>query len=191
MKLGKQTLQPAHIHYITATGDRLPVLGTFGAKASLDNPKQVGEIILNVSLLPHLNLLGQTAIHLVGIDTCALVQPGGNTCKDDVQAILEESQHSQALSKVCKQLCMEFLELFKPELSCAKDYKLEVAFKLDTTMVFCKPPTIPFTILEDLHTAYDASIKQGVWVPTQFKQYGTPVMPVKKTLLPGQQKAKL
>ena len=44
---------------------------------------------------------------------------------------------------------------------------------------------------EDLNAAYEAGIQKGVWVPTSFNEYGTPVVPVRKAPLPGQRKAKL
>ena len=165
-KLGKLMLQPARICYISATGDLLPVLGTSNAKASLDNPTWAREVMLNILSLPYLNLLSRTDIHLLRINVHALLQPGDNTCKDDVHSTLEESQPDQALSKACKQLFLEFPDLFKPELGCLKDYELEVAFKPDAKPVFCKPQTVLFAILEGLNTAYNASIGNGVWVPT-------------------------
>ena len=84
----------------------------------------------------------------------------------------------KCLVKACKQLCEEFPEVFKPELSCLRDYELEVAFKPDAKLVLCEPWTVPFALLEDLNTAYDTGIKKGIWVPTQFNKYGTPVMPI-------------
>ena len=108
------------------------------------------------------------AIHLLGIDVRALLQPGGNICKDDIHAILEESQSKQTLRKACKQLCAEFPELFKPELGYHKDYELEISFKLGGKPVFCKPQTVPFAILEDLNAAHDVGIRNFVWVLTLF-----------------------
>ena len=86
---------------------------------------------------------------------------------------------------------MEYLYLFEPELGGLKDYELEVAFKPDAKPVFCKPRTVPCAILEDLNAAYDAGIRNGVWVLTQFNKYGTHVVTIWKALLPGQKKAKL
>ena len=36
-RLGKPILHPACIHYVSATGNHVPVLGTFNAKASLES----------------------------------------------------------------------------------------------------------------------------------------------------------
>ena len=112
MKLGKLMLEPACIYFTSPTGNHLPVLGTFNAKASLDHCTWVCEIRLNISSLLCLNLLDKTA----------LLQLEGNTCTDDVHAILEGDQPDQMLSQACKQLCTEFLKLFKPKTGCLKDY---------------------------------------------------------------------
>ena len=37
-----------------------------------------------------------------------------------------------------------------------------------------------------LPSLYNAGIAKGVWQPTQFNEYGTPVVPFGKTCLPGQ-----
>ena len=96
-----------------------------------------------------------------------------------------------ALQRACQQLCTEYPELFEPELGCLKGVELDIRFKPDAQPIFCKPRTVPFAIMEDLHNAYNAGIKKGIWVPTKFNAYGTPVVPIRKALLPGQQKAKL
>ena len=117
-------------------------------------------------------MLGRTAIHLLAINILVLLgQPGINTCSDDIHAILEDNKPYHALPKACKQLCKKFPDLFKPELGCLKDYELEVALRPNAKPVFCKPRTVPFAILEDLKAAYDAGIKKGIWVPTQFNEY--------------------
>ena len=39
--------------------------------------------------------------------------------------------------------------------------------------------------------AYEAGIKRGVWELTEFNSYGTPVVPIRKSPLPGQAKASI
>uniref|UniRef100_A0A5S6QRA0 RNA-directed DNA polymerase n=1 Tax=Trichuris muris TaxID=70415 RepID=A0A5S6QRA0_TRIMR len=91
----------------------------------------------------------------------------------------------------CKKLCNQFSDLFKPELDCLKDFELEVSFKPDAKPIFCKPRTVPFAILEDLNQAYDAGIKRGVLVPTQFNDYGTPMVRVRKAFSKDRKKVTL
>ena len=55
--------------------------------------------------------------------------------------------------------------------------------------LFLRP--VPFAILDDLNQAYNAGIAKGVWKPTQFNAYGTPVVPIRKKVPPGQSNGKL
>ena len=87
----------------------------------------------------------------------------------------------------CKKLCEDFPELWKPGLGgWLKDVELEVEFKKDALPVFCKARPIPRAIQDDLEKAYEEGIAKGTWGYTQFNEDGTPVVPVKKPLLPGQ-----
>ena len=52
--------------------------------------------------------------------------------------------------------------------------------------IFCKPHPVPFAPQEDLAHGYQKGIARGVWKPVQFNDYGTPAVPIKKSLLPGQ-----
>eukprot|EP00731_Ephydatia_muelleri_P024399 Em0016g670a len=121
------------------------------------------KIQFTVSKTPRLNLLGRDAI--VKLDL--------------------------VLQEACEQLCVEFPDLFKPELGCLKDFQLEVKFKPEAKSVFCKPRVVPFALLEDLNQAYDAGIAQEVWKPVQFNSYGTPVVPIRKSCTPNQAKARI
>ena len=45
---------------------------------------------------------------------------------------------------------------------------------------------MPFAIQVDLAQAYERGIAKWVWRPAQFNDFGTPVVPLKKPLRPGQ-----
>ena len=184
-KLGKPPLQTAPTRYITATGSSVPVLGTFRAKVSRDNLTKV--IAFNVSSLQHLDIIGRTAICDLEINILSLLKGTSSTA---VNVIEKNDQPEGELREACRKLCKEFPDLFKKELGCLKDFELEVAFKPDATPIFHKPRTVPYALLEDLNAAYEAGIRKGVWVPTSFNDYGTPVVPIRKTP-PPRQKAKL
>ncbi|XP_045124381.1 uncharacterized protein K02A2.6-like [Portunus trituberculatus] len=77
------------------------------------------------------------------------------------------------------------------KLGCLKDFNLEVQFKPDVKPIFCKPRSVPFAIQDDLAKAYDAGIARGVWEPAQFNAYRTPIVPIRKAMLPGQVKLKI
>ena len=95
------------------------------------------------------------------------------------------------LLKACEQLCDEFPSLFSPGLGVLKDFKLDVKFKEDATPVFCKPRTVPIALQEDLEAAYDEGIAKGVWKPTTFCNYGTPVVLIRKKDSKGKPTGKL
>ena len=170
------------------------MLGRFYANASVDSLTRGGGIEINVAENP-LNLLGHSAVRQLHIDVMSLGQDPlrshGRKTPTQVQAITRDDKPDVQLQDACQELCGEFPVLFKPELGCLKDFELEVRFKPDAKPVFCKPRTVPLALLDDLNLAYDAGIKKGVWQPAQFNEYGTPVVPIRKPLLPGQQKRKL
>ena len=96
-----------------------------------------------------------------------------------------------SLDAACIQLCGEFPTLFESTLGCLKDFSLDIRFKPEAKPIFKKPRPVPFSILQDLNEAYEAGIKRGVWELTDFNSYGTPVVPIRKSPLPGQVKASI
>ncbi|KAK3729828.1 hypothetical protein RRG08_058147 [Elysia crispata] len=71
------------------------------------------------------------------------------------------------------------------------DFELDIKFKVDAKPVFCKPRTVPLAVQNDLEKAYDAGIAKGIWKPTTFSSYGTPVVLIRKKALQGQTKAQI
>uniref|UniRef100_A0A5S6Q499 Reverse transcriptase domain-containing protein n=1 Tax=Trichuris muris TaxID=70415 RepID=A0A5S6Q499_TRIMR len=134
--------------------------------------------------------VSRRTIRDLDIDVHALLK-GESASVGKVHAIRPHDEPNIALQRACKELCNKFPDLFKPELGCLKDFELEISFKPDAKPVFCKPHMVPFAIQEELNQAYDAGIKQGVWVPVQFNDYGTPVVPVRKSLAKDQRKVTL
>ena len=68
-----------------------------------------------------------------------------------------------ALHKACKQLCTEFLDRLKPEPGCLKDYELDVTFKPNAKLVFCKTQAVhfPFWRISMLHTMPESRKPSG------------------------------
>jgi len=141
-----------------------------------------------VTELPQLNLLGRNVIVQFGMSIDYLLYPDSahSNVVTEVKPVNQCIERDTSLQVACKQLCDEFPDLFKSELGCLKDFELDVKFKSDTTPIFCIPHPVPFALHEDLSHAYDQGIARGVWKPVQFNDYGTPVVPIKKSLLPGQ-----
>ena len=169
----------------------MPTLGIFSTVVTLQGEESSGgkTVEFTVTKVPQLNLLGRDAIVRLQVNISALMDLSPRVDKVDTSTILpifSDLKPDQALQKACKHLCQEFPDLFKPELGCLKDFQLEVKFKPDAKPIFCKPRVVPFAIQEDLCQAYDAGIARGVWLPTQFNDYGTPVVPIRKASLPGQ-----
>ena len=185
-KIGMPTLAPASCHYEVANGQPLATLGTFQTVVTLQGEKpQSSKIQFTVSKTPRLNLLRQNAIVKLGVDISALLGIPPTVKQVKGEAVLSiSSQPDQVLQQACEQLCTEFPDLFKPELGCLKDFQLEVKFKPDAKLVFCKPRVVPFALLDDLNQAYDAGIARGVWKPAQFNSYGAPVVPIRKSCTP-------
>ena len=46
--------------------------------------------------------------------------------------------------------------------------------------MFRKPRTVPFAIMEDLNQALEAGVQKGIWIPTKFNDWGTPIVPIRK-----------
>ena len=70
-----------------------------------------------------------------------------------------------------------------------QDFELEVKFKPEAAPIFVKARTVPFSIQEDLNQALDAGIRKGIWFTTHFNEYGTPIVPIRKSPRPGEKKA--
>ena len=185
-ELGSPKLEVPACQYESASQHNLPVLGSFTAKASTPDSADQHEIRLSVTEVPDLNLLGRSATKLLGISVDEVLQT-----TEQCNAIFKNKKVDTKLRDQCRSLCDEFPNLWKPELGCLKDFELEVKFKTNAQPTFKKARQVPFAIEESLNDAYDEGISKGIWEPVQFNAYGTPVVPVKKTLLPGQQKPKI
>ena len=156
-------------------------MGSFRIKATSEEPRHETQIEFNVTTVRDLNLRRKALLDFK-IDVTSLMR--SKVCS--VSKPLDINLHG-----ACQQLCSDFKELFKPELGCLKDFELEIKFKAEAEPVFCKSRTVPLAVLEELNYTYEAGIKQGLWIPIQFNSWGTPVVPIRKQLQPGQHKAKL
>ena len=73
-----------------------------------------------------------------------------------------------------------FFEVFKSELCCLKDFKLEVEFKSDAQPIFCKKTSSQGHSRKP-GESNEEGIGKNIWECTQFNEYSTPVVPVKNT----------
>lgn len=187
--LGKPKLSPVSVEYHVANGEKLKVLGQFQCMASLRKKIDHRKLTMIVADVSGLNLLGRKAMVLFELtDLTDYFKPYMNRETKAVQIL--SNQTAGAMQKACEQLCQEFPEIFEKELGCLKDFELDIKFKEDTKPKFCKPRPVPYAIQDELNQAYDAGIKRGVWSTSQFNEYGTPVVPIRKASVNGK-KAKL
>ena len=86
-------------------------------------------------------------------------------------------------------MCQDFPDVFKQKFGFLTDFELDIRFKNGTKPIFCKPRPVPFASQNELAQAYKAGTKKGEWKMTLFNDYRTPVVPVRKTKLQGQESA--
>ena len=188
-ELGKPSLHKTKDKFQSASKHQMPIQRCFNCDVNREGspPESVGFVVTEV---PHLNILGRSAIQQLGISVDELLQ---NSTIHKMESSQKPTKRTDAtvLQTSCKQLCSEFKTLFSPGLGLLKDFELDVKFKEDSSPVFCKPRPVPIALQEDLEAAYDAGIAKGVWKPATFSSYGTPVVPIRKKDQKGQATGKL
>ena len=191
--LGKPTLQPVTVQYQVAEGSPLPVVGQFQSTASIDGKSPDVTFPVIVTKVPNLNLLGRLAMMKLKLTNLTDHFRENLSCAESTATIehVTTTGPENSLDAACIQLCGEFPTLFESTLGCLKDFSLDIRFKPEAKPIFKKPRPVPFSILQDLNEAYEAGIKRGVWELTDFNSYGTPVVPIRKSPLPGQAKASI
>ena len=210
--LGKPILQPVSVQYQVAEGGPLPVVGQFQSTASIDGKSPdvyqvaegsplpvVGQFQSTASIdgkLPDVTfpvIVGRLAMMKLKLTNLTDHFRENLSCAESTATIehVTTSGPKNSLHAACIQLCGEFPTLFESTLGCLKDFSLDIRFKPEAKPIFKKPRPVPFSILQDLNEAYEAGIKRGVWELTNFNSYGTPVVPIRKSSLPGQAKASI
>ena len=186
-------LQPVSVQYQVAEGSPLPVVGQFQSTASIDGKSPDVTFPVIVTKVPNLNLLGRLAMMKLKLTNLTDHFRENLSCAESTATIehVTTTGPENSLDAACIQLCGEFPTLFESTLGCLKDFSLDIRFKPEAKPIFKKPRPVPFSILQDLNEAYEAGSKRGVWELTDFNSYGTPVVPIRKSPLPGQAKASI
>ena len=134
-----------------------------------------------MATIPHLNLLGTDSIVTLGISVDSMMNKSlWNDMKETVHQVSNYVEHDMTLQSADEQMCQNFPDVFKPEHGCVKDFELDIRIKNDTRPIFCKPRPVPVALQNELAQAYEAGFKKAVLKITQFNDYGTPVVPVRK-----------
>ena len=174
---GEPELSDQYIQYHSASGHDMPIKGSFIANVFYPSSGMHADCTFLVSNSPELNLLGCTAIKTLDISVDNLLF---SSQVNTISISGEAKPNFQWLQKKFETLCQQYCDVFKHELGVLRDYELEIEFKPDAKPVFKKPRSVPFAMLKDLSHALDAGITKGIWTPTQFCDWGTPVVPVRK-----------
>jgi len=177
-ELGKPKLQQDQWRYHSASKHLLELLPP--RPSTVMSASHILSSFL-VSDISDLNLLCRDGIKTMRISLDDLLFSEATIDRMDhrLLAIPRSDRVDRHLQQACRELCTEFSELFKPEL-CLRGVQLEVEFKPDAWPIFCKPRSVPFAMEEELAQAYDVGIAGGIWTPTSFNDWGTPVVPVRK-----------
>ena len=112
-RLGQPVLKPPTLHYVSATGDRIPVMGTFKTQATLRPSSSSVEVFFNVSTLNHLNLIGRSGIATLDIDVRRLIQnQTADLTKEEIRTVRKETPDAPGrLRQACHKLCEQFRDI--------------------------------------------------------------------------------
>jgi len=171
ISIGQLTLQQSECNYQSASKHPLPVVGAFTAEAKHGDSGPLVKIPFLVSEVPELNLLGHDAIKALNIslDNHLYTSPTTEKADRTLSDVFDLMKPDLRLQQACVKLCEDYTELFKQELGCQVGRKASFL-----QSVIC-------AVREDLAQAYEGGIARGVWTPVEFSDWGTPVVPIRKT----------
>ena len=195
-QLGKPKLGAIIQRYEFASRQNFPVLGPFNAKTTDPKTGNQSSIPYIGTKIPYLNLRGPNALQAMGIsvDNTLGLKSIKNQDKSEGVKVTHPASSGRtyaALQPDYHNLCDGFPDLFKDELGCLEDFELEVKFKSDAKPVFHRARPVPLVLRDDLAKGYEEGPTKGVWKPVQFNEYGTPLVPIRKTRSTGNLKPKL
>ena len=176
---GSPTLQSDDKRFEGVTNHPLTTMGYCDLTVKSTNKSE--SIKFYVTADPKLNLMGRSGLRKlqVSVDRHLLVSQ------------VNISENLQQLQQDCQSLPSKYPTLFSPGLGLLKDVELDVSFKPDFKPRFCKARPVPIALLQDLEVAYDEGVKKGIWERVPFNDCGSPVVPLRKRMKPGQSKASL
>ena len=176
-KLGSPSLCKDNQQLQSCTQHSIPIKGYCIVKVAWED--QSAKVKWYVTETPKLNVIGRPGIRQlqISLDRHMLVNQ-----------IDQQHIDFSVLQKKCQELANQFPEIFKKELGCLKDFELDIKFKSDFKPMFCKPRQVPLAMMQDVEEAIEVGIKDGIWDPVKLNDCGTPIVPLRKALRPGQEK---
>ena len=160
--------EPQTLHNFDGTPLKAPALGTF--KAPLLKAGRKINAVFYVLPDNYGPVIGQNVISLLRLKI-----------NGEDMSVNSINPKQSDLARECDKLCDTYSNIFRDELGCLKDFELEVKFKENSSPIFQKPRNVPFAIKSDLSQGYQTGIQKGIFTKVSFNEYGTPVVPIRKS----------
>ncbi|UYV66649.1 K02A2.6-like, partial [Cordylochernes scorpioides] len=77
-------------------------------------------------------------------------------------------------------LIKRYANLFKDELGCLKDVKLDISIKKKEAPVFCKARSLPYSLKKKVEDELECMVERGILEPLVHASWAAPIVPVVK-----------
>ncbi|UYV76234.1 K02A2.6-like [Cordylochernes scorpioides] len=85
------------------------------------------------------------------------------------------------ISESCIDSLIEsYANLFKDELGCLKDVKLDINIKKEEAPVFCKARSLPYSLKKKVEDELECMVERGILEPIVHASWAAPIVPVVK-----------
>ncbi|UYV65830.1 K02A2.6-like [Cordylochernes scorpioides] len=85
------------------------------------------------------------------------------------------------ISESCIDSLIEsYANLFKDELGCLKDVKLDISIKKEEAPVFCKARSLPYSLKKKVEDELECLVERGILEPIVHASWAAPIVPVVK-----------
>ncbi|UYV77366.1 K02A2.6-like [Cordylochernes scorpioides] len=85
------------------------------------------------------------------------------------------------ISESCIDSLIEsYANLFKDELGCLKDVKLDISIKKEEAPVFCKARSLPYSLKKKVENELECMVERGILEPIVHASWAAPIVPVVK-----------
>ncbi|UYV70739.1 K02A2.6-like, partial [Cordylochernes scorpioides] len=95
----------------------------------------------------------------------------------DFSRLLSIRQVSESDIKV---IINNYANLFSKELGCLKNVHIDFYLKKNTTPVFCKARSLPFSLKKKVENEIDGMVNEGILQPIEYANWAAPIVPVLK-----------
>ncbi|XP_062711752.1 uncharacterized protein K02A2.6-like [Aedes albopictus] len=163
--IGKPAIEASEIAAISASGDRINIVGEFKAQLTIKNSTNEG--IVYVSSNPDLNVLG--------IDTIELFDLWAVPFNSLVNAVHQKPQDT------VEKLRLKFSEVFQSSLGKCTKAKVKLYLKPDARPVYCPKRPVAYAALPKVDAELQRLQDKGIISPVKFSDWATPIVVVRKS----------